>query len=279
MRGLWNHGNICYFNSCLQCILQIPVLSNSFMTGKYNGNCIFTDEYIKLVRTFWACGEEPCDPYPLLKLFCSRYRQFNNHGQHDSHEVLVALLDLLHKGTKQPLSIRKIDNPEWNLKANSFIKESFYSQIEKTIHYDGGSSTTRENAGSILLTPLEDTSLDELMKDFTKREQIEGYQDNTGVRHNSAILQHRLINKAPIMIFCFNMFIKKVNVSIPEIWEDYKLISCCFHSGIRSRGHYVAYTLHKGTWYLKDDDQVTKQPPPSHGSCYFCIYKRILTHQ
>ena len=279
MRGLWNHGNICYFNSCLQCILQIPLLSNSFMTRRYHGNCDFTQEYIKLVREFWSSGNtQPCDPYPLLKLFCERNHQFNNHGQHDAHEVLVVLLDILHKGTKQASTRRVIDNPEWNLKSNSLIKEAFYSQIEKTISYPGGSSTTRENAGSILLTPTQDTSLPDLMEEFSQSEPLEGYRDNTGVRHRSAILQHKLINKAPILVFCFNMFLKKVNISIPEKWGDYKLISCCLHMGGRTRGHYVSYTLHKDTWYLKDDDKVVKQKPSLNSSYYFCIYKSNLTH-
>ena len=279
MRGLWNNGNICYFNSCLQCILQIPLISNSFMTRRYHGNCEFTHEYIKLVRGFWAKGEKkPCDPYPLLKLFCERYRQFNTHGQHDAHEVFVSLLDILHKGTKQTSSRRVIDNPEWKLKSNSLIKEAFYSQIEKTITYPGGSSTTRENAGSILLTPTHDTSLLELMEGFMKEETIEGYRDAAGVCHPSAVLTQKLINKAPILVFCFNMFLKKVSVSIPEKFGNYKLISCCLHMGNSTRGHYVSYTLHKDTWYLKDDDRVVKQKPSFNSYYYFCIYKSNLTH-
>jgi ubiquitin carboxyl-terminal hydrolase 22/27/51 len=278
MRGLWNNGNICYFNSCLQCILQIPLLSNSLMTRRYHGTCEFTQEYIKFVREFWSCGKQPCDPYPLLKLFCKRHRQFNTHGQHDAHEVFVSLLDILHKGTRQSSTRRAIDNPEWRLKSNSLIKEAFYSQIEKTITYPGGSSVTRENTGSILLTPTQDTSLLGLVEDFTREETIEGYRDSTGVRHRSATLTQKLIHKAPILVFCFNMFLKKVNVSIPEKFGNYKLISCCLHMGGQARGHYVSYTLHKDTWYLKDDDRVVKQKPSLNSSYYFCIYKSNLTH-
>ena len=60
--------------------------------------------------------------------------------------------------------------------------------------------------------------------------------------------------------------------------KDYKLISCCLHMGGRTRGHYVSYTLHRDTWYLKDDDKVVKQKPSLNSSYYFCIYKSHLMH-
>ena len=54
MKGFDNLKNTCYFNTSLQCLLQIPILSNHFLKNEYNGNCEFTDLYSKLVNIYWT---------------------------------------------------------------------------------------------------------------------------------------------------------------------------------------------------------------------------------
>jgi len=53
MKGLPNYGNTCYFNSALQCLLQIPQLSNYMILNTFQCEQEFTIEYQKIVKTFW----------------------------------------------------------------------------------------------------------------------------------------------------------------------------------------------------------------------------------
>ena len=279
MKGFINLGNTCYFNACLQCLFQIPTLSNHLITVDVQEYpCAFVKEYRHLVREFWIRDKHKtyCDPSKIIRIFRQKFKRFDNCAEHDAQEVLLCMLDLLHKGTKNHKSTRLVDNKEWRVKSDSLIKDIFYGQIEKRIIYSGGESTTRENCGSVMLNPVKDTSLELLLKEFGKDEVLEGYRDHENRKHLVAVIQHTLINRPNIMIFCFNMFVRKVRIKVPEFFGTHKLIALCMHVGNLSNGHYVAYTKHKNEWYFKDDDVVIKKRPTFNDSYYFCIFKNSL---
>ena len=258
--------------------MQIPSLSNYFITTGYKGNCEFTHEYMNIVKNYWTNKSSNMEnPGKLLDIFKKYYKHFDNSQQHDAQEVMVNILDLLHKGTKtrEIINPRMVKNNEWDLKSKSLIKELFVGQIEKKIIYPQGESVTRENCTHLMFTPLRHTTLEELMEEMHKDEVIEGYQDHSGKTHRVAVMKHQFINRPSVLIMCFNMFVKKVNVKLPVIWEDYKLIACCLHMGSTRSGHYVAFTLHKGKWYLKDDESVREMNPNLNNQYYFCVYKKL----
>ena len=213
--------------------------------------CEFMKEYIYLLRNFWIKNkdEKYCDTTKILKIFRIKFKRFDNDEEHDAHEVLSYILDLLHKGTKLHSCKRKDLNNEWNLKSNSLIKDIFYGQIRKSIIYNGGRSTSYENCATIMLTP------------------------NRNKTHNISVLQHSIVNRPNVMIYCFNMFVRKFKIKIPEYIDNYKLIALCLHVGNKSNGHYVAFTKHKNEWYLKDDTSALKKQPNLNNSYYFCIFK------
>ena len=276
MKGLNNLGNTCYFNACLQCLFQIPSLSNFLMKSSTKVyECEFMKEYIYLLRNFWIKNkdEKYCDTTKILKIFRIKFKRFDNDEEHDAHEVLSYILDLLHKGTKLHSCKRKDLNNEWNLKSNSLIKDIFYGQIRKSIVYNGGRSTSYENCATIMLTPNRNTTLEDLLTDFGRDEVIEGYTDKENKTHNISVLQHSIVNRPNVMIYCFNMFVRKFKIKIPEYIDNYKLIALCLHVGNKSNGHYVAFTKHKNEWYLKDDTSALKKQPNLNNSYYFCIFK------
>ena len=69
MKGFENFGETCYFNTALQCLMCIPVLTNHFIRYPYDGECTFTREYSKLVRIYWKRGEHKVDVGPIISQF------------------------------------------------------------------------------------------------------------------------------------------------------------------------------------------------------------------
>lgn len=253
MKGLDNLGNTCYFNSALQCLLQTPVLSNHMIKNKYEGNCEFTQEYRKFTRIFWSKGDT--NPKKLLEIFRKKFKRFDNSQEHDAHEALVCIIDILENSI-----------PE--------VKQMFYGTLNKDVIYPGGKSHSDETMGPLMLTCTKNCSLQDLIKDHLSDTVLEGYQDDNGKTYNVAVLKQTIAKKPPILIFCINMFIRKKNINIPQIYENYVLYACCLHMGSTRGGHYVAFTKHKNKWYLKDDTTVREvKHPPESGPFYLCMYK------
>ena len=96
MKGLRNLGSTCYFNSALQCLLQVPVLSNTFLRSPYTGNCQFIHEYQNVVRDFWdKTNQQPLNVSKFLGVFQKRFKQFEPGYQHDAQEAIICILDAL----------------------------------------------------------------------------------------------------------------------------------------------------------------------------------------
>ena len=253
MKGFHNLGNTCYFNSALQCLLQTPVLSNYMIQNKYEGNCFFTREYRRLTRSFWVHrNENILNNKKLLLMFKQIFKRFDNNDEHDAHEALVCIIDILENSI-----------PE--------VKNMFYGTLTKNIIYPGGNSETQEIMGPIILTCYNDCSLQDLIKKHFSDTVLEGYQDNNDKTYNVAVLTQTITKKPPILIFCIN---NKHNIKIPQIFENYVLYACCLHMGNTMGGHYIAFTKHKNKWYLKDDNMVREvDNPPENGTFYLCMYK------
>lgn len=256
MKGFLNLGNSCYFNSCLQCLFQIPALSNSFLLKPYIGNCEFTIEYCNLLKLFWFEKETlTLDPSKLLKIFKNKFKQFDNTNEQDAHEAFLCVIDVLER-------------------SRPAIKNSIYGTIQKTVIFPGGKSVTEETFAVLMLTPTKNSKLEDLLRVHFKDEVLTDYTDDKGGTHKCAVLQQKISKFPPIFIIGFNMFQRKFMIEISEKMSNYTLFSMCTHVGTCRGGHYVAHTKHKGIWYLKDDTTIIKNAPvPSAGPFYFCLFK------
>lgn len=157
--GLRNRGNTCYLNTSIQCLSNIPdltdyILNNEYVDdlnnrfqelrgGKMN-EILLSKEYTKLIKAMWNSNSaiEPRTFHELIQRLDSRFKGFE---QQDSQESLAFILDHLHEGLKYDADISFNGNIEndvdeimvesikkWKLELKdqySIIVELFFGQF------------------------------------------------------------------------------------------------------------------------------------------------------
>ena len=252
MKGLINVGNTCYFNSALQCILQVPPMSNLLIFKVYNGECDFTREYQNLVKFYWFDKTNLLyNPTKLLSIFKQKYKQFDNNHQHDSQECFFYILEILEKSLGE------------------VVKQIFYGEtIQETVCRSEKTSRREPFTVSMLTIQQNDIDLENMIHKTQKWTGVSDYEDNAGKVWSIAATRSVFWKAPRILIFSFPLRQKvilkdELNLknflhpeSINNFEPNYELFAMCHHNGNSHGGHYTAYTKHKGQWYLKDDDVV-----------------------
>jgi len=252
MKGLDNLGNTCYFNSALQCLLQVPQLSNFFIAIPYAGECEFTREYQELVKNMWIRKSQypVLNPLKFLELFKQNFPRFNNFEQQDSQEVIINILELLEKSCP-------------------IVRDIFYGEQVNEIVYSGGKVEHKEDFNMILLHASEPgQSVVKLLE--PKWSMLENHSYSPGI----AVVRTLYTKMPNILVISFKMYDQKVPVELEEEVAGKKLFAMSTHHGSVNSGHYIAYTKHKGQWYLKNDS--FSQPcesVPLVGYHYVAMYK------
>ena len=105
--GLENTGNICFINAALQCIFNAVPLTDYFLTGVYmeevnlrnplGTHGEISEAYAEVLEVQWLQAHECLLPKKLLTLIFKSAPQFSDGRQHDAHELLAFLLDILHE--------------------------------------------------------------------------------------------------------------------------------------------------------------------------------------
>ncbi len=104
--GLSNLGNTCFMNSGLQCLSHCSLLTDYFLSDKYEAD-INTDnpislggelakEYANLIGALWRDGALTVTPRKFKSSLARFAPQFSGYMQQDAQELLAFLLDGLH---------------------------------------------------------------------------------------------------------------------------------------------------------------------------------------
>jgi hypothetical protein len=160
MKGFGNLGNTCYFNTALQCLLQIPVMSNHFIRNPYEGECTFTRAYSEFIRIYWTRGQETVDVKPLLTTFQKEFPRFKEDEQHDVQEAVMCIIDILER-------------------AEPVVKDWFYGKKTQETIWPGGKSSNEEDF-SIHLITSEGGDMGKMLSKSTDWNTLENFEDTQG---------------------------------------------------------------------------------------------------
>jgi len=253
MKGLINNGNTCYFNTAVQCLLYIPVLSNYFLRSPYFGECEFTKSYSHLVMIYWKNCKETLNIKPLLDSFQKEFPRFKTNEQHDVQETILCIIDILERA-----------RPE--------IKTWFYGKkTQETLWPDGKSSNIEDFSVHIITSAGNDMS--EMLLKSTDWNTLENFEDTNGKVHNVATTR-MLFSKLPqILMISFDTksSIKIIENILIDKYE-YNLISSAVHVGDQDDGHYVTFAKSRNKWFLLNDDSIKEHTLPEEAGFYFMVY-------
>jgi ubiquitin C-terminal hydrolase len=245
MRGLWNIGNSCWFNTSIQCIAHVPPLTKHlFSLPPYTGPCDITREYQKIVRELFTKDKtDPVSPSDLLGAFRLRFPQFVTGQQHDAQEAILLLIDVFEQSLGKEL-----------------IQDIFNGEDSQETLWNDGMSTVKSPFTTLVLDVSEPCRLQDLLDDRFEERNVEGYVDAQGKTHEVAGIRNRVSKWPRIVSFSFSMYEYKFPIEIPFEFEGRKLFACVLHQGVQRGGHYALLVRRFDKWYIKDDESVREIP-------------------
>lgn len=133
INGFVNLGNTCYFNSTLQLLFTIKELKNYFVNKGFieelnanlkkdnfkkdknlKKNIQFIQNFYSLISDYTNNNNKTLTPKNLLTSIQNLNNDFVGYNQHDSQEILLLIMDLIHENLKYEVDVNYQGTPQNN---------------------------------------------------------------------------------------------------------------------------------------------------------------------
>eukprot|EP00602_Paraphysomonas_sp_CaronLab_P010687 CAMPEP_0185038222 /NCGR_PEP_ID=MMETSP1103-20130426/33611_1 /TAXON_ID=36769 /ORGANISM="Paraphysomonas bandaiensis, Strain Caron Lab Isolate" /LENGTH=794 /DNA_ID=CAMNT_0027576553 /DNA_START=86 /DNA_END=2470 /DNA_ORIENTATION=+ len=293
--GMFNHGNTCFLNSVLQCLVHTPPLAQILLQDPRATSGIVRLEghnaailiiFKRLVEEVWSPSPgKSISPRGMVNSIRRVARQFRPHRQEDSHEYLRELLNCMHEESLKGHHVKSSDGALAETTVISRVFGGYLCNVLKCCKCKYASRTFNHFQDLSLDVTQGIRSIQDAIASFTKPEKLgNGNEWNCdGCKRKVHAVKQMTISTPPAVLvlhlkrFSFgNMFDKiKKHIAFPPVLdvptapadsrtgantERYDLCGMVVHHGhsVHS-GHYVAFVkASNGQWYEMDDSTVSQ---------------------
>ena len=137
--GLTNLGNTCFMNSALQCLSNIPELTQKILSFDNEINAPIIGAYSALIKNMWSGEHIVTAPSSLLVSVRENLPRFSRYRQQDAHEFMNYFLHLIHE---------EFTNDK------TLITDFFYGRIQRSVKCQGACRFVETNEETISFLPL-----------------------------------------------------------------------------------------------------------------------------
>lgn len=156
LSGLVNLGNTCYMNTTIQCLSNTLPFTKHLLSGKFMDSINtkkkefdFFYQFVRLLKAIWT-ENYTYEPKSFKKILGEFDHQFANFNQHDSHEVLITIINNIHSALSYEVTINidgepKNDLDKMMIESMKSWKRMFKNEysVMNDIFYGQFHSTTR----------------------------------------------------------------------------------------------------------------------------------------
>ncbi|CAF1581464.1 unnamed protein product [Rotaria magnacalcarata] len=290
--GLANIGNTCFMNSAIQCLSNIPKLTEWARKQQLsNHKKAVTLAYTSLIKSMWSGENSSVTPHEIKKRVSQHAPIFSDYAQKDSHEFMNSLLNAIHS--------EFVENDSSH-EQSSIVTDLFRIQTEsRVICLHCNMHDAIEETTYCLPLPLgcESTvTLEMLLDEFLKEEPLDGeyycsYCQELHLAKHKTSLSQPLPSVIIVQLkrFTFDDTDDKLDTFVKypvQNWKVdgsnnslYDLAAVSMHVGNLKRGHYTTFARLNGSgqWYYFNDSNIE---PLNDTSClvnrdaYVLVYLR-----
>lgn len=254
-KGFNNIGNTCYLNSGLQMLIQNYDFCRIIKNNKNDSQNLLTMS--EFINEYYAHNNNPLTPDKIKQMVELKRKMFKGSRQHDSHEFVTTLMEILDDDTKGKINTLFEIEAKTTIKCKRLECLNISTSIEKT---------------PFLILPIKSDSnnLDDCYRDYKVHEKLEDDNLYFCEKCNKKVIASKRLevtkwsNHLIIQLKRFinnNNNLTKINkdIDIPLEWRHgFKISGAVIHNGGVGGGHYFYISKDMdGVWTEYNDSSTS----------------------